>query len=75
MEITTWGIAMAYLLAVAAGFTEALLVLVWLFGVGPGEGTRTGHKGVEGSPSAYRFGTAIVPPASGGPESSDSEAA
>ena len=69
------GIAVVYLLVVAAGFTGALLALVWLFGEAPGEGPRTGHVNVEQVQSTDRFGAASMPPASVGPERPEDEAA
>ena len=69
------GIAMVYLLAVAAGFIGALLALVWLFGEAPDGGTGAGHETVEGLRSTDRFGAARILPASVGPERSEDEAA
>lgn len=72
---TTLGIALGYLLVLAAGAVVALLALVWLFGDAPGEGTRTGQETVEWLRSTDRFGTVSIPSASAGPEHSEDEAA
>ena len=57
LGIVALGIAIVYLLAVAAGFTGALLVLVWLFGEAPGAGAGTGREeAVGGSRGAARLG-------------------
>ena len=69
------GIAMVYLLVLAAGFTGALLALVWLFGGAPGEGTGAEREAVEGSRSADRAGAGSTPAASVEPERSEGKAA
>ena len=69
------GIAVVYLLVVAAGFTGALLTLVWLFGEAPDEGPRTGHVDVHQSQCTDRFGASGMPPTSVGPERPEDEAA
>ena len=75
MGIASLGIAVGYLLILVAGAVGALLVLVWLFGDAPGEGTRTGREAVGGSPKAPRFGAGGTPSASVGPDRSEDEAA
>ena len=75
MEIAALGIAIVYLLAVAAGAIGALLVVVWLFGEAPGEGTRTGCEAVGGLRSADRLGAESAPSASVGLERAEDEAA
>ena len=75
MGIAGLGIAVVYLLILVAGALGALLVLVWLFGEAPGEGTRIGHETTGGSPSADRFGAGEASSASVGPERSEDEAA
>ena len=75
MGIAPLCLALVYLLAVAAGFIGALLVLVRLFGEAPGEGKRTGHETAEGLRSTDRSRTLSIPPAPVGPERSEDEAA
>ncbi len=69
------GLALIYLLAVAAGAVGALLVLVRLFGEAPGEGARTGHEPVGGLRGTDRFGAGGTHSASVGSERAEDEAA
>ncbi len=75
MGIAALGIALAYLLAVAAGAVGALLVLVRLFGEAPGGGARTGHEPVGGLRGTDRFGAGSTHSASVGRGRSEDEAA
>ena len=75
MEIAVLGIAMVYLLAIAAGSIGALLVLVWLFGEAPDESKGNGRETVGVSPSTERFGAVSTTAASGSPERSEGKAA
>ena len=75
MEIAALGIAMVYLLVLAGGAIVALLVLVWIFGEAPSEGTTTGGETVEGLPSTDRFEPTSTPPGLVGPERPENEAA
>jgi hypothetical protein len=75
MGIAGLGIAIVYLLILVAVAVGALLVVVWLFGEAPGEGTRTGRETMGGSPSTDRVGAGEAPSASVGPDRSEDEAA
>ena len=75
LGLAALGIAVVYLLILVAGAVVALLVLVWLFGDAPGEGTRTGREAVGGPRGAHRFGAGGTPSASVGPDHSEDEAA
>ena len=67
MGIAALGIALVYLIVIAAGAVLALLALVWLFGEAPGESVGTGHETVDGSSgreaiAAARTGASSVEP-------------
>lgn len=52
MGIAALGMAVAYLLLVAAGAVGSLLILLWLFRDAPGRTGKIEHKQTEGSRSA-----------------------
>jgi hypothetical protein len=75
LGIAALGIAIVYLIVIAAGAVLALLALVWLFGEAPGESAGTGHEIVEGSSGRDRFAAARTGAASVEPERSEGKAA
>jgi hypothetical protein len=76
LGIVALGMAVAYLLLVAAGATGALLVLLWLFRDTPGTTEKKiGREKIEGTPRAERSGAEATPSASGEPERWEDEAA
>lgn len=54
MSIASLGIAIAYLLLIIASAVGALLLLVWLFGEGPGV-TETGRGTAKGTSQSANF--------------------
>lgn len=75
MGIAVLGMAVAYLLLVAAGAIGALLVLLWLFRDTPGTTEKIGRKKIEGSRSAECLGSKGTHSASIEPERWEDEAA
>lgn len=75
MGITALGMALAYLLLVAAGTIGMLLVLLWLFQDTPGMTEKIGREKIEGSRSAERLGSEDKSSASIEPERWEDEAA
>ncbi len=54
MSIAALGIAVSYLLILAAGAIGALFVIIWLFGETPGGTTSTKCEAVKDLPNAAR---------------------
>ena len=76
LDIAALGIALGYVIVVAAGAVGALWVLVRLFGEAPGEATGAGGGGtIEGWRGAECFGAVSGPSAPVGLEPSRDEAA
>lgn len=69
------GMAVVYLLLVAAGAIGALLVLLWLFRDTPGTTEKIGREKIEGSRSAECLGSKGAHPAPVTPERWEDEAA
>jgi hypothetical protein len=75
LGIAALGMALAYLLLVAAGTIGMLLVLLWLFQDTPGMTEKIGREKIEGSRSAERLGSEDKSSASVEPERWEDEAA
>lgn len=75
LSIAALGMAVAYLLLVAAGAIGALLVLLWLFGDTPGTTEKIGREKIEGSRSAECLGPKGARSVSVEPERWEDEAA
>ena len=74
MSIASLGIAIAYLLLIIASAVGALLLLVWLFGEGPGV-TETGRGTTKGTSQSANFGGQSTPSAWARTETSKDRAA
>jgi hypothetical protein len=75
LGIAALGMALAYLLLVAAGTIGMLLVLLWLFQDTPGMTEKIGREKIEGSRSAERLGSEDKSSASVEPQRWEDEAA
>jgi hypothetical protein len=75
LSIAALGIAMTYLLLVAAGAIGALLILLWLFQDAPGTIEKIGCEKIEGPRSAERLGPGGTSSVSVEPECWEGEAA